>query len=131
MIDGKGYSFKANYWAFGVIIYRIMYDKFPFTNLAKDPFDIFKHIIKNNVDFKVASKFSPTLIQFTRQLLYSDPKSRANENGMRNHEIFMEIDWEQFEKRKSVPPFNIEMFGMNKLDRKFYEEEKNYFSNFI
>ena len=49
MIDGKGYSFEVDYWALGVMIYRIVYGKFPFTNLTKDPFDIFKHIIKNNV----------------------------------------------------------------------------------
>ncbi len=60
----------------GVVIYRIIYGRFPFTNLTKDPFDIFKHIIKNNIEFKMINKLSPALIQLTRLLLSSDPKSR-------------------------------------------------------
>lgn len=78
MIDGKGYSFEVDFWALGVMIYRVIYGKFPFTNMTKDPFDIFKHIIKNNVEFKITTKCSPALVQLTRQLLSSNPKSRIN-----------------------------------------------------
>jgi serine/threonine protein kinase len=131
MIDGKGYSYEADYWALGIVLYRVMYGKFPFINTTKDPFDIFKHIIKNNVEFKITSKSTPTLIQLTRLLLSSDPKARMNENGLRNHETFMEVDWEKFESRKWIVPFNIEVFGMKRVDKKIYEEGKNSFGSFI
>jgi len=49
MIDGKGYSYEVDYWALGVIIFRLVYGKFPFANQNKDPFDIFKHIRKNDL----------------------------------------------------------------------------------
>jgi len=55
-----------------------MYGKFPFNNMSKDPFDIFKHIIKNNIEFKMTSKTSPSLIHLTRMLLSSDPSMRIN-----------------------------------------------------
>lgn len=93
MIDGKGYSYEVDYWALGIVLYKVMYGKFPFVNTTKDPFDIFKHIIKNNLEFKMTSKSPPALVKLTRQLLSSDPKARINENWLRNHEIFMELDW--------------------------------------
>lgn len=54
-----------------------------------------------------------------------------NEKELKNYDIFVEIDREEFEKKNIDPPFNIAMFGIKKVDKKFYEEGKNYFSNFI
>lgn len=52
MISGNGYSYEVDYWALGVITYRLVFGKFPFINSTNDPFDIFKHIIKNKPEFK-------------------------------------------------------------------------------
>jgi hypothetical protein len=41
----------------------------------------------------MTSKASPSLIHLTKMLLSSDPSMRINENGLRNHDLFMEIDW--------------------------------------
>ena len=48
IVNGKGYYFEVDYWALGVMLYKILYGKFPFGNQSNDPFDIFKQIIKNN-----------------------------------------------------------------------------------
>lgn len=55
MISGNGYSYEVDYWALGVIAYRLVFEKFPFINSTNDPFDIFKHVIKNKPEFKTKS----------------------------------------------------------------------------
>ena len=97
MISGNGYSYEVDYWALGVITYRLVFGKFPFINSTNDPFDIFRHVIKNKPDFKSKSEIDHHLIQLIRMLLFSNPKNRVPQNikGLQSHPFFEEIDWDE------------------------------------
>lgn len=95
MISGNGYSYEVDYWALGVISYRLVFGKFPFINTTNDPFDIFKHIIKNKVEYKTKLNVDSHLIQLIRMLLSSNPKNRTPHinNDIRSHSFFEDFDW--------------------------------------
>jgi cGMP-dependent protein kinase len=38
---GLGYSFPADYWALGVIIYQLAVGNLPFASDKEDPYDVF------------------------------------------------------------------------------------------
>ena len=42
IITGKGYSFTADLWSFGVLLYEFIVGKLPFGDLLDDPFNIYE-----------------------------------------------------------------------------------------
>ena len=46
IITGKGYSFAADWWSIGVLLYEMISGKLPFGEFADDPFTIYEEILK-------------------------------------------------------------------------------------
>ncbi len=51
VINGQknGYSFEADWWAFGVLLYQMYTRKLPF--IGNDPMEIYKNILDNRTDY--------------------------------------------------------------------------------
>ena len=51
IISGKGYSFSADLWSLGVVLYEFMAGYVPFGEEAEDPYEIYQEILKKPLAF--------------------------------------------------------------------------------
>ena len=52
ILKGKGYTNSVDYWSIGIICYEMNFNKYPFGNKAKDPMDVYKSVIRDEVIFE-------------------------------------------------------------------------------
>lgn len=45
VVSGKGYNFMADYWSLGVLLYQLIYHKFPFSSNCIDIITVYKNIL--------------------------------------------------------------------------------------
>lgn len=104
--SGKGYSFAADLWSLGVILYEFMCGFVPFGEEESDPYKIYETIIyRKNLCFPpfVKDKKAKHLME---QLLNKNPERRTGGSYayLKNHPWFSDIDWDKLiEKKISVP----------------------------
>lgn len=52
VFEGKGYSFEADYWSLGILLYEFICGKLPFgENVHGDPYSLYALIKKSRSDF--------------------------------------------------------------------------------
>ena len=57
IISGKGYSYSADYWSFGITLFEIFYDYLPFGHGARDILDIYQQISRKKLILPYDPKF--------------------------------------------------------------------------
>lgn len=96
VFEGKGYSFEADYWSLGILLYEFVCGRLPFgQNVVGDPYSLYGLIKKSKLDFPkyVTDEKVRHLIQF---LLVKDPKMRSQQvtfDKIKNHEYFNNFNW--------------------------------------
>mmetsp|Transcript_43604 Transcript_43604/g.79448 ORF Transcript_43604/g.79448 Transcript_43604/m.79448 type:complete len:448 (+) Transcript_43604:78-1421(+) len=77
---GQKYTHLVDIWAFGVLMYLLMYGQYPFD--AKTPKEIMTKILTNTVAWnKGKAKLSKAAIEFLKKLLTHDPSKRLEANS--------------------------------------------------
>jgi len=71
---GKKYNELVDVWAFGVLLYLLMYGRYPYD--AKHTRDIMAKIVSENIRWQTKVKLSDDAVSFLKQLLEHDPKKR-------------------------------------------------------
>jgi len=71
---GQRYNHRADVWAFGVLLYLIMYGAYPYD--AKHPRDIMVKILTEPIQWQKKVKLSVDGLHFLKRLLEHDPKKR-------------------------------------------------------
>ena len=51
VFQGKGYSFEADYWSLGVMMYEFVCGKLPYGNNSTDPYGVFAEIMSKSLRF--------------------------------------------------------------------------------
>lgn len=46
ILMGRGYGFSADYWSIGVTMFEIYFNYFPFGNMALDPMEVYRDVVK-------------------------------------------------------------------------------------
>jgi len=80
---GQKYNHLADVWAFGVLLYLLMYGHYPYD--AKHPRDIMVKILTEPIKWQSKAKLSKDAIKFLTGLLEHDIRKRLSAEGALEH----------------------------------------------
>ena len=112
IVNGKNYSFSADVWAVGVILYEIFYGKQPFGSGLSDIQEIYQDIRDNKVIFPSDPK-NECVNTFLGSLLEKNASKRMNKFcHWRSEMLFKEINLDMLIKMQVTSPLlaNIHAF---------------------
>ncbi|KIK63355.1 hypothetical protein GYMLUDRAFT_241851 [Collybiopsis luxurians FD-317 M1] len=104
---GDKYSFEVDYWAVGVILYRMLTGKMPFGDCALNKGQIARSVLEDDVSFDGQHSTTVSMVaqDFILRLLAKDPSYRIHPSKIRKHPFFYGIDWSSVETRKLNAPW--------------------------
>lgn len=93
-LAGKGYSFPADLWSLGIVLFEFMAGFVPFGEDAEDPLQIYQEIIKNSLKFPKNMK-DQNMNAFISLLLNKNPETRLGGSftNLKKNTIFSNIEW--------------------------------------
>merc|ERR1712110_471747 len=80
---GQKYNHRADVWAFGVLLYLLVYGHYPYD--AKLPRDIMVKILTEPIRWQTKVKLSKNGLDFLKKLLEHDPKKRLTAEEALQH----------------------------------------------
>ncbi|KAI9260760.1 hypothetical protein BDA99DRAFT_513146 [Phascolomyces articulosus] len=118
----QGYDRAVDWWAFGVLIYQMVFARPPFP--AEHDDEIYDATLNDEIVYPM--KASPVSISICEQLLNRDPAKRlgAGESDaleVKAHPFFNEVDWKALLAKRISPPFIPTIKGP--LDTSNFDEE--------
>ena len=96
IIMGKGYSYSADYWSFGVSIYEIYFDCLPFGKNCKNVLEIYNEILNKDIeiDLNVDDEDNKNFQKFLSLILSKNMVQRlCNFNLLSGHVFFENFDF--------------------------------------
>merc|ERR1740121_1939778 len=81
---GQKYNHRADVWAFGVLLYLIMYGHYPYD--AKHPRDIMVKILTEPIKWQTKVKLSKHGLDFLKKVPEHDPKKRMTTSNALAHQ---------------------------------------------
>ena len=96
MLNGTPYSYSVDWWALGVIAYRLICGSLPFTsqNLTK----LYDKIIE--CEYRIPRRIDQDSRDLITGLLTKDPKDRLSIEKIKSLNYFKEIDWQKVYKKE-------------------------------
>ncbi|OHS94917.1 AGC family protein kinase [Tritrichomonas foetus] len=96
MVTGKSYSYAVDWWALGVIAFRLICGYLPFRNpnLVK----LYEMIEKGQ--YRLPRSLDESTKSFLNGLLQKQPELRLNYTKMLSHKFFEGIDWKKVARRE-------------------------------
>ena len=87
-LDGKQKGKSVDIWAFGIILYELLFQKHPFSNENQGLFQIMQNIINAVFEIPSTAPISPECRDLLLKCLEKDPKKRINVKELRSHSWF-------------------------------------------
>ena len=111
IIQYEGYAGSVDWWAFGILLFEMLYGKTPFK--GKDNDDTLANTFCGEFEFPAHIPSSKTVQDLLKQLLAHDVKDRlGSPNSIRKHDFFQSVNWPLI--RHMEPPYVPEI--QNALD---------------
>ncbi|XP_022727062.1 phototropin-2-like isoform X2 [Durio zibethinus] len=108
IITGSGHSSAIDWWAFGILLYEMLYGRTPFR--GKNRQKTFSNILHKDLTFPSGIPVSLAARQLINALLIRDPASRfgssTGANEIKQHPFFRSINWPLI-RCMSPPPLEV------------------------
>lgn len=122
MLSGKLYSFEADMWSFGVMLFRMLCGRFPFD--APKTKEVFLKVKRERLH--LPPHLSNEAKSLLEGLLCRDQEKRLTVEGAKGHIFFKDIDWNTVLLKQHMPPIEdldleanqwdiLENFDLSKL----------------
>nr|AML78066.1 putative LOV domain-containing protein [Hakea prostrata] len=108
IITGSGHSSAIDWWAFGILLYEMLYGRTPFR--GKNRQRTFANILHKDLTFPSSIPVSLAARQLIHGLLHRDPANRlgstSGANEIKQHPFFRGINW-PLVRCMSPPPLDV------------------------
>ncbi|KZT06659.1 kinase-like protein [Laetiporus sulphureus 93-53] len=117
---GPSYSYPADIWAAGVVIFKMLTGKLPF-GLDRElcTKELFRRTVLQPLEFKINGvevEIGEDARDLLRKMLEKNPEKRASAQNLKTHPYFLSIDWEKLARRECPGP------GMEARRMKHYKK---------
>ncbi|KAK9123463.1 hypothetical protein Sjap_013065 [Stephania japonica] len=116
VVRGDGHEFAVDWWAFGILLYEMMYGRTPFRGSNRK--ETFRNVLTKSPEFLGKRT---ALIDLIERLLEKDPEKRLGYGfgapEIREHEFFRGLRWDLLTE-VSRPPFLAPPEGERELTEK-------------
>lgn len=104
VIRGESYGFEVDFWSIGICLYECYCGKKPFGDETKDPIEIYKAVLNNQLAFPsfVHDTDFKTLVS---KLLDKSNERLTNCSLIQREEWFNDFNWKGLTNRTCVPPY--------------------------
>ena len=131
ILIGKGYSYPADYFSFGVCLFFMYYGKYPFGEGKKEIMDIYDDILHKNIVFPNNESNVENLNNFISNLLNKNPINRpCSLYRIKNFNFFNKFEWNLLETFKMKPPFKLKNSEI-KNENNCLKNKRTLFLDFI
>ena len=131
ILIGKGYSYPADYFSFGVCLFFMYYGKYPFGEGKKEIMDIYDDILHKNIVFPNNESNVENLNNFISNLLNKNPINRpCSLYRIKNFSFFNKFEWNLLETFKMKPPFKLKNSEI-KNENNCLKNKRTLFLDFI
>jgi serum/glucocorticoid-regulated kinase 2 len=125
VILGKGHNRPADWWAFGILIYEMIFGIPPF--YSSNVQNMYKKAVKESVAFKQGIEVSPECKDLIQKLLDKEQKTRFGSTSdsleILSHDWFKDIDLSKLLEKKLKSPFQPDLLNWEKnFDDEFIKE---------
>lgn len=106
VVRQSGYSYPADYWSFGVVLFEILCGYVPFGAEEDDAYKIYEMIQSAPLEFPEDVTDEP-FIDLVKLLLNKSVEARLTmaSTSLMAHDFFANVDWDNFMQLKEEPPF--------------------------
>jgi cGMP-dependent protein kinase len=120
VITGSGYGLSADLWSIGIMMYEFIEGSLPFGENEEEPYKIYEKVLDKKLVFHRANELKPAVKGLINQLLSTNPAIR-NEGGVRKHEFFEDVVWENVVSKESPSPYKPKL---NSIDNEINRAKK-------
>jgi serine/threonine protein kinase len=107
MWKGENYSFEADFWAIGIIMYYLLTFRLPFQLENPTDWDTLQDsVCEDPLTFRMYDKVDAAAKDFLFKSLKKSRNARLSPGEMKAHRYFDGIDFEQVARREFTAPFD-------------------------
>jgi len=116
IVTGNSYSFHADWWSFGILLYEMLVGFPPFHHANRQV--LFNLIRLGEIKFPSKYPISIEAQDLIVSLLRKDPEERLEVEQIKKHPFFASTNWRKIELLKERPPFVPDL--EHELDTKYF-----------
>lgn len=116
VILGKGYSFSADLWSLGIMIYEFVCGMVPFgENVEDEPSEVYKEIIQGQFTYPKFVKSTCREKIIIEQLLRLSPSMRGTAEQLKHHKWLNGLNWDDLITKKIRPSYIPQLEDLDTL----------------